>query len=216
MASLDRKELANIRHLYERKNLSAREIADVYNVSIDAVYYFMRANKIARRSLSDQNKVRFERKIPSFSIKKRLSSADRDLKIIGVVLYWGEGHKAEGAGGIDFANSDVEMVITFVRFLRVVCGVSESRIRPFVYCYSNQSPSALIRFWSKRLNIPVSQFTKPYVRSDFQREKVNRMPYGLVHIRYSDKKLLFLVKEWIKEYKDKHCVGTQAVNGDAL
>ena len=50
----------------------------------------------------------------------------------------------------------------------------------------------------------------------FRKGKENKMPYGLVHIRYNDKKLLFLVKQWIKEYKDTHCVGTQVVNEDAL
>jgi hypothetical protein len=26
------------------------------------------------------------------------------------------------------------------------------------------------------------------------------MPYGMVHIRYADKKLLYIIKEWIKKY----------------
>jgi len=40
------------------------------------------------------------------------------------------------------------------------------------------------------LGIPKNQFSKPYVRKDFKIEKVNKMPRGLVHIRYYDVKLL--------------------------
>ena len=35
-------------------------------------------------------------------------------------------------------------------------------------------------------------------------EKKLKMPYGLVHIRYSDKKLLLLIKKWIDDYKEKY------------
>ena len=31
---------------------------------------------------------------------------------------------------------------------------------------------------------------------------IRTMPYGLVHIRYADKKLLTVIKKWIEEYKD--------------
>ena len=103
-----------------------------------------------------------------------------------------------------------------MRFLREICGVNNSRIKVFIYCYANQDIKRLTHFWRKKLKVPTSQFTKPYVRTDFRKGKENKMPYGLVHIRYNDKKLLFLVKQWIKEYKDTHCVGTQVVNEDAL
>jgi len=50
------------------------------------------------------------------------------------------------------------------------------------------------------LNVPANQFTKPYVRTDFQESKVDKMPHGMIHIRYADKKLLYLIKELIKKY----------------
>ena len=33
------------------------------------------------------------------------------------------------------------------------------------------------------------------------------MKYGLIHIRYMDKKLLVAVKQWIENYKEQFCVG---------
>lgn len=83
-------------------------------------------------------------------------------------------------------------------------------------CYSNQKPNKLIDFWSKITRIPKSQFIKPYVREDFRPDKEDKMKHGMVHIRYSDKKLLLQLMEWIEEFKGKYCVGTQVVNEDAL
>ena len=36
---------------------------------------------------------------------------------------------------------------------------------------------------------------------DSQVDKIGKMPYGLVHIRYADKKLLNLLRQWIEETK---------------
>lgn len=124
------------------------------------------------------------------------------MKSMGVTLYWGEGYKAGQAHGIDFANSDIKMIQVFLKFLREICGVDEKRLRIYLYCYSNQNPPGLVRFWSKVTGVPKDQFTKPYIRKDFRLEKKDKMPYGLIHIRYSDKKLFLLIKKWIEEYKE--------------
>lgn len=57
-----------------------------------------------------------------------------------------------------------------------------------------------MNFWSKLLRIPKSHFTKPYARKNFDPTKIGKMKYGLLHIRYYDKKLLDLVRLWISEH----------------
>jgi len=42
-----------------------------------------------------------------------------------------------------------------------------------------------------------------------------KLLYGLVHIRYNDKKLLNVIKNWVKEYSFLWA-GTQAAKGDRL
>ena len=211
--TISQKKYALVKRLYEKKQYSAREIALHLDVSIDAVYAFLRKHKIPRRTLVEQRRSLFARKELSFKIRSRLSENDRLLKTIGVVLYWGEGFKAERAAGVDFANSDAEMVVVFIKFLRRICGVDEKRLRVLLYCYANQDVPSLVQFWSKTTDIPHAQFTKPYVRKDFRLGKEGKMPHGLVHIRYCDKKLLNLLREWIKEYK---CVGGGVVNRSRL
>jgi predicted DNA-binding protein YlxM (UPF0122 family) len=204
MASIPDKSLETIKDLYYKKFYNARKIAEKFKVSIDAVYYFMRHHGLKRRSFSEENKLRFDNKKLSFTVKKKLSQKEKELKAIGVMLYWGEGYKARKSSGIDFVNSDPDMIVIFLSFLRKICGIQESRLRVLLYCYSNQKINKLIAFWNKKTKIPRNQFTKPYIRNNFNIHKMQKMPYGLVHIRYNDKKLLFLIKKWIDDYKRKY------------
>lgn len=179
-----------------------RQIADRLGLSIDAVVYFMRRYGLQRRTAVENNKIIFEKKIPSFRERKIVSLKQRELKAIGAVLYWGEGYKSEKSGGIDFANSDPDMISMFLKFLRGIYQLDESRFRVLLYCYSDQNFRDLIRYWSDLTRIPAAQFTKPYIRNDY-REKGRKMERGLVHIRYSDKKLLRNIKNHIDFYKDR-------------
>lgn len=116
------------------------------------------------------------------------------------MLYWGEGSKWDGEVTVDFANSDEKMIKLFLVFLRKVCGVREKKLRVFAYFYANQKINKNINYWSKVTRIPKNQFTKPYIRKDFKESKKDKMPHGLIHIRYADKKLLNVIRNWIDEY----------------
>ncbi len=201
MATLQTKEIQKVKNLYLSTQCSAREIAEILECSIDAVYYAMRQNDIVRRKPSLNSKIRFDRKPLSYTLKKIRTKQDEALKIAGVMLYWAEGYKTEKSGGIDFANSDAEMQKIFIRFLRSICGVDEKRIRVYLYTHHKSKQARQIAYWSKILCIHSSQFTKPYIKQDKGLDKKDKMPYGLVHIRYADKKLLRQILIWIDEYK---------------
>ncbi len=200
MATISEQQLGLVKKLYYKKKLGVPEIARTLKTSVDATYYFMRLHKLERRSNREQNLARFELKVPSFVLKQKLSIKEEILRIAGVMLYWGEGYQSLEASGVDFANSKPEMILVFLKFLRTVCGIQEKRLKAYLYCYSNQNPRQLISFWSGITKIPVQQFTKPYVRSDFDKTKIDKMRYGLLHVRYYDKKLLYVIRDWINRY----------------
>ncbi|MFZ2226381.1 MAG: hypothetical protein WA064_01945 [Candidatus Moraniibacteriota bacterium] len=201
MAILEGNSIEKIKKLYCEEKLSAQDTANKLGVSIDAVFYCMRKNGIVRRKKQESNAIRFERATPSFSAVEATTEKLRLLKAIGTMLYWGEGCKSDKMAIVDFANSDKDMIVLFLEFLRIVCGVDEKKLRVFPYFYANQDSKKNIAYWSKITGIKKSQFTKPYIRQDFDENKKDKMPYGLVHIRYGDKKLLNLIKDWIEEYK---------------
>lgn len=192
-----------------------REVAVHFRVSIDAVTYVLRKLKIPRRSAYEAGKIAFESKPLSFQILRPKNSKQRTLEIMGAMLYWAEGYKTKLAAGIDFANSDPRMALTFMNFLRSRYILDEKRLKILLYCYADQNTDRLITFWSDRLSLPRTQFTRPYVRKDYRPDR-RKMPYGLVHIRYCDKKLLLDVLNLIEFYRSKTRVGTQVVNEDAL
>ena len=115
-------------------------------------------------------------------------------------LYWGEGAKSLEAGVVDIANSDPAILKIFLRFLREIIGVEERRLRVYLYCFADQDVGALIGFWSEELGIPETQFTKPYVRDRFVSAK-RRMPYGVAHVRYNEKRLLIHILSEIEVLK---------------
>ena len=175
--------------LYTVNGMSASEIADKYGVSVWKIISFMRRNKIQRRTSAETLKIQFERKPLSFNKKLNLGKKDRELFISGLSVYWAEGSKVN-SHSVDFANSDEKMLLMFLKVLRKIYRVQESRLRVYIYCFANQDSDKLISYWNMKLKIPKEQFSKPYIRKDFKIEKIGKMPKGLVHIRYYDKKLL--------------------------
>ena len=179
---------------------SAKQVADHFDVRLDAVMYALRKLNVPRRSIQESNRLRFEGKELSYRVKTNLTDADEALKLAAIMLYWAEGYKAGGTT-VDFANSDPDMVRIFIRFLREICGVEESKIRGHLYCYEGQDVGKIRRLWSKVLAIPESKFSKPYIKQGSPGSRGPRMLNGLVHVRYCDKKLLKQVLVWIEEYR---------------
>jgi len=192
-----------VKKLYYKEKLSAIEVAERLGVTTDIALRFMKKNNLPRRTLVEANNIIFERKSKSFSLKEDLSKKDENLKVASIMLYWGEGvnlNSLNGSAIVDFSNSNPRMIKLFLKFLRQICGVDEKRLRVLLYCYADQDVEALKKYWYKETNIPLTQFTKPYVRKDFLPEKSGKMEHGLVHIRYCDKKLVAQIREWIEEY----------------
>lgn len=194
--------------------LSAQQVADQMGIGINAVFYTLRKLKIPRRSKKESNLIRFEAKSLSYTIKQSLTAREEQLKLAAVLLYWAEGYKV-GKTGLDFANSDPDMALIFITFLRDICNVDESKIRCFIYAYDGQDVENLHRFWSTFLKVPRKSFTKPYIKHAVESKRGPRMLKGLVHVRYCDTKLLRQMLIWIDEYRAE-CVGGRVVKYTTL
>ncbi len=201
MATIPSQYKAKIIELYNLGHCM-RQISEELGYSLNAVYYFMRKHNIARRDLVTSAKFRFDHKPLSYNVPTELSPEQERLKLLGITLYWAEGYKTEKSSGIDFANSDAAMQALFLRFLREVCQIDETRITVLLYSHNLKNVPAQIRYWSRQLNVPQENFSKPYIaKSVSGLEKKSKMPYGLVHLRYADKKLLWQILDWIEELK---------------
>ena len=205
-------EKERVLSLYRDQELSAKEVAIKCGVRMGAVYRALEKFEIPKRTSWESNRIRFNGQPASFVPRHIASSSEKDLKIAGLMLYWGEGTKA--GDGLDFANSDTAMIGIFMKFLREVCGVNESRLRGNLYMYADQSEKLLLNHWSEVMRLPLSQFTRPHVRPDFRTEG-RKMEWGLIHVRYCDKKLLAWVINELKILQE-HMGGSYSGNYTTL
>lgn len=187
-----------------------RLVAERHKVSLNAVTYVLRTTKTPRRSLSEASKITFANKKASYSIRRTSSARRRELDLIGAMLYWAEGYKRETASGLDFVNSDCEMAMLFWKFLKSRYVLDNNRLHFSIYHYSDQDLSALTDFWSTYLKVDKCLFKNSY-RKENPNTAARKLPYGVLHIRYTDKKLLWDVLSLIKSYKVEFCVDGGAV-----
>lgn len=164
----------------------------------------MKKNRIPRRTSVQTQKILFARKPLSYSKLDHPTTTQKNLQLAGLMLYWAEGSKS-GTATVDFANSNQEMASIFLKMLRRIYCVNEARLRIFLYCYANQNPNQLIEHWSNYLGIPQTQFTKPYIRSDYDEKKSDKMALGLIHIRYGDTRLKAQILKDIAHLSNKFC-----------
>jgi len=187
-------KLKQLKKLYY-SGLSMKQVGKKINTSTWSINSAMRRYNIKRRATSQTRKIQFYNSPLSFNPKKKLTIKEQQLKTACLMLYWAEGAKSHLS--VDFANSDPLMIKIFIKFLRQIYQVNESRLRCLIYCYPSHNIQQLTKYWLKITNIPESQFIKPYIRQDGGNIR-DKMKHGLIHIRYSDKRLLQLILKEIE------------------
>ncbi len=85
----------------------------------------------------------------------------RDLFMVGLALYWGEGYK-KGNDEFGFTNSDPETIRVIIRWLKDIYGVEKENLilRVSINQLHNKRELVVVSYWSKVTKIPKSQFTK--------------------------------------------------------
>lgn len=160
----------------------------VMHTTTGSINHAMRRANIPRRTASSTNHLRFLKSPKSFSQKANLTDSEKQLKVAGLMLYWAEGAK-RNSKCVDFANSDPDMIKLFIHFLRKIYSVDETKFRIYLYTFPNLPMETTMQFWSNLTKVAISQFSKPYIRIATNQVH-DKMPHGLVHIRYSDIRLL--------------------------
>jgi len=124
------------------------------------------------------------------------------LKLIGTILYLGEGAKTY-RGMVRIANSDFSVIKIMMRFFREVCNVPESKFRGHIYTFVHADVDKTEKYWSKVSKIPRSQFFKTYIKpSSASLQKRNTLPLGTFDIYVCDTKLFLTIMGWIEKIKE--------------
>lgn len=110
----------------------------------------------------------------------------RDLFMVGLGLYWGEGYK-KGSQELGFTNSDPLMLRLYIQWLEQTYAVSKHDLifRVSVNDQHSVRSEDIERYWQQTLHIPKSQFTKTsLIRSASKKKYLNESKhYGTLRIK---------------------------------
>ena len=129
---------------------------------------------------------------------KQIISVDYEiLKIIGATLYWAEGYKRLKIRGgkermghpISFVNADEVMIRTFLKFLKKILQVQDSKIHLYMRLYEHINEETARQYWMKVTGFPKESFHKTtYLVSIASKRKrpYNRLPFGTLQVEVCD------------------------------
>lgn len=127
--------------------------------------------------LRDKNEIRIEKFRETMRVKKEIRLKDiydqqkhlllplnkREILIAGLFLYWGEGSKHR-LGSLAISNTDHAIIRFFIQWLNLCFTIPKNIIKVDLHLYEDMDIKKEIDYWSKKLNIPISQFSRPYIK----------------------------------------------------
>lgn len=128
-------------------------------------------------------RVRSIRLIRSAAAKEIGVLTKRDVWMLGLGLYVGEGSKS--IESIRIINSDPAVVRMSIRWLKEICGLDDSNLRITLHVYPDTDIKKCHSYWQEITNLPETSFYKDTIdkRRNKNNNKKGKLPYGTVHLR---------------------------------
>ena len=118
---------------------------------------------------------------------------------IGIALYWAEG--AKNKNRLYFANSDSNMHLLFIRFLRQEMDVSDDDITIYIHCHTADQNEILVieDYWVSLLNLSRSNLRTTYTKKGSQIQH-SILKHGVCGVNVSNVKIVQHIFGAIQEY----------------
>ncbi len=129
--------------------------------------------EIKKRSLEEARR-EAEREIDTVS--------KRDLFMLGIALYIGEGAKSSTL--IRVINADPRIIALAIRWFTEICNVPQKNFLIRLHLYPDNNSATCKKFWSRSTGLPLTQFSKVVIdtRKNKKRGKRGTLPYGTAHL----------------------------------
>jgi hypothetical protein len=107
--------------------------------------------------------------------------SERDLFILGIGLYIGEGGKTQNV--IRVINADPRIIVLAIKWFELL-GVTKSHFTLAIHLYPDNNIQTCKAFWSETTSIPLSQFEAVSIdkRTNKTMGKRGKLPYGTAHL----------------------------------
>lgn len=153
---------------------------------------------IEKRRLSRLLNEETKRNIIISEAQKQITKiSDKELWLMGVMLYWAEGGKTQRM--VRFSNGDPEMIKIMMEFFRRICEVPEAKFRGYIHIHPHLNIETAEQYWSEITKIPRNQFFKTYNKQNkSSKNKKNTLPYGVLDVYVLDTKQFLKIVGWAK------------------
>ena len=131
---------------------------------------------------SHNKKVAEIHKLLTVGVKEIGALNKRDLWLLGVGLYLGEGTKTYE--NVRIINSDPKIIKLSIKWFKEICGVSDNNITVTLHVYPDNSVKECIEFWMKITGLPSKNFKKTQIdiRKDKSIIRKKKLLFGTAHI----------------------------------
>jgi len=145
------------------------------------------------RLMNENNK----RQIIIDKAKKEISSlSKKELRIMGIALYWAEGSKTQ-RGSVQLSNSDPKLIQAAMWFFREVCEVQEEKFRGHIFLHPHLDAKKAEKYWHNVSDIPLNQFYKTSKQqSKASKRKKDTLPFGTFCIQICNTEMFLKIKGW--------------------
>ncbi len=208
--------------ILRKQELSYSQIKKKLKVSKSTLSYWLRDYPLSREKINElrgNNEKRIERyretrrktkekRLKEFYLeqkKKIFPLSKRDLFIAGLFLYWGEGGKTM-SNHVSVSNTDPSVINFFINWIEKVLKISREKLRFSLHLYNDMDVEKELSFWSKILNIPKNQFSKPYIKksSSLRINQKGGFGHGTCNTRLGNARLSEKVLMGIKAISNKY------------
>jgi transcriptional regulator with XRE-family HTH domain len=145
---------------------------------------------IARIGRAKLKSALFKQKMKFADMEKRQKEAlkdvgtlsTRDLFMLGIGLYLGEGSKANEQ--VRIVNSDPAILKLAISWFKKSFNLDTENFKITVHDYPDNNIEKNKRFWSKQTKIPIEQFSKSTLDRRVNKLAINKrkLPYGTAHL----------------------------------
>lgn len=110
------------------------------------------------------------------------SVSKRDLLMLGLGVYIGEGSKTGRSTRI--VNSNPLIINLVLKWFREIFGVTTGNFKVRIHLYPDNNIEETLHYWSLQLDLPLEQFqpTQIDTRTGKKMFKRGKLPYGTAHV----------------------------------
>jgi transcriptional regulator with XRE-family HTH domain len=198
------------------RGFTLQEIAKVCDVSKSTISKWLAGSDISARvtkqnkrraGLANVSRLKLINKARNIEREKKYQEAVKEaevsfkhyrkdpLFIAGLMLYIGEGDNKDRAK-IRIANSRTSVHRIYIDFMVAYFGIERSKIRFWVLLYPDLSEGACMKYWSKALKLPYSQFYKNQVIQG--KSKKRTLQFGVGNTIIVSTVLKYKLNRWIE------------------